>query len=1014
MELLFALIGLGLGTLVLLAPLFSIASFVRSRRLAKEIEGLREEHASLHARVESLSRALRRMSPAPPSPTEPPIPTEPTIPTEVPALTAAAAPESAAAPPEPPIPTAAAAPESAATPTEPPPAASEPESAAPPTAIPPPTPPKPPQPEPPQPQRPSFEWESLLGVKGAAIVGAIAVAISGLLLARLAIEAGWFTPELRVMLLLLAGVSCLLGAEFSLRRGYATQANAVCGAGVSLLYAGLFAGHALYKLIPFAPTFALMALVTAVAALLSIRYDAWTTAVLGLLGGFATPVVISTGRDNPLGLFGYLLLLNLGLLGVAVRQRWHGLVTLAFGATLLIQFGWFGRHMGPEKLLIGLGAFALFGLLFLLLPLVSKADDESGTLFRTGLVAGLAPFLFGLLIAADGRYAPEWPLLFAFLGLLQVALCAVAVARGRETLMVAAAAAVATTLPLWATRGLAPERLLWPSLAAVALALIPNLVAPLAARLGREAPRRLPAEGAGLIGFAGLALFALVMVAKDLGEPPAAFVVVAAGLLAIAALRTGDARVPFVGTLLPAAVAALAQLWFLVSTGGAQVLAHLAVPLLVAALWSLLAAARAAAPVDADDDERGAVLAALAALGGLYLCLVRTSTGREPLPLFAGLGIATVLLLAPAVRRRWAWLSLVGLLAAAGLAVSWHGLYFQPADFALSFPLTAIFYLAFLALPFLPLRALRSAWRGHRSPWFASALAGPAFFLPLVDAVERAFGKAWIGGFPLLLAALSVLALRGVAARFPVSSHPEAAAARLRYLALFAAVALGFVAVAIPLQLDRQWMTIAWALQAAAVFFLYGRLPHPGLRLFGSALFAIVGVRLLLNPDVLRYETGGAPVFNWLLYTYGVPALCCLFGARFLRAAEVARGGDPARPSRTASAVTGLGLLLVFAWLNAEVDHTFASAPESARDLARSTAWGLYAMALLVLGVWKTLKPLRYASLGFLLLTVAKVFLYDLSNLQGVYRVFSFLGLGVALMLVSLFYQRFVFRKEEK
>lgn len=983
MEILFALIGLGLGVLVLLAPLFSIASFVRGRRQAKEIEELRAEHASLHARVESLSRALRRMSP-PPFPTEPPIPTESTTPP------AAAEPESAAAPPETPAPTA----------TPPPPTAPPPAAAA-------------PEPEPPQP-RPAFEWESLLGVKGAAIVGAIAVAISGLLLARLAIEAGLFTPELRVMLLLFAGVSCLLGAEFSLRRGYATQANAVCGAGVSLLYAGLFAGHALYKLIPFAPTFALMALVTAVAALLAIRYDAWTTAVLGLLGGFATPVVISTGRDNPLGLFGYLLLLNLGLLAVAVRQRWHGLVTLAFGATLVIQFGWFGRHMGPEKLLIGLAAFALFGLLFLLLPLVTKADDEGGTLFRTGLVAGLAPFLFGLLIAADGRYAPEWPLLFAFLGLLQVALCAVAVVRGREELMVAAAAAVATTLPLWATRGLSPERLLWPSLAAAALALIPNLVGPLLARLGREAPRRLPTEGAGLLGFAGLALFALVMVAKDLGEPPAAFVAVAAGLLAIAALRTGETRVPFVGTLLPAAVAALAQLWFLASTGGAQVLTHLAVPLLVAALWSLLAAARAAAPTDADDDERGAVLAALAATGGLFLCLVRTSTGREPLPLFAGLYVATALLLAPAVRRRWAWLSLVALFAAAGLAISWHGLYFQPGDFALSFPLTALLYVAFLALPFLPLRALRSAWTSRRSPWFASALAGPAFFLPLVDAVEQAFGKAWLGAFPLLLAALSVLALRGVAGRFPVSSHPESAAARLRYLALFAAVALGFVAVAIPLQLDRQWMTMAWALEGAAVFFLFGRLPHPGLRLFGSALFAVVGVRLLLNPEVLRYETGGAPVFNWLLYTYGVPALCCLFGARFLRDAEAARAADPARPSRTASAVAGLGLLLVFAWLNAEVDHTFAAAPESARDLARSTAWGLYAMALLVLGVWKALKPLRYASLGFLLLTVAKVFLYDLSNLQGVYRVFSFLGLGVALMLVSLFYQRFVFRKEEK
>jgi len=57
-------------------------------------------------------------------------------------------------------------------------------------------------------------------------------------------------------------------------------------------------------------------------------------------------------------------------------------------------------------------------------------------------------------------------------------------------------------------------------------------------------------------------------------------------------------------------------------------------------------------------------------------------------------------------------------------------------------------------------------------------------------------------------------------------------------------------------------------------------------------------------------------------------------------------------------------------------------------------------------------RELRYLSLGFLLLTVGKVFLYDLANVGGIYRVFSFLGLGISLILVSLFYQRFVFKKE--
>jgi uncharacterized membrane protein len=77
-----------------------------------------------------------------------------------------------------------------------------------------------------------------------------------------------------------------------------------------------------------------------------------------------------------------------------------------------------------------------------------------------------------------------------------------------------------------------------------------------------------------------------------------------------------------------------------------------------------------------------------------------------------------------------------------------------------------------------------------------------------------------------------------------------------------------------------------------------------------------------------------------------------------------------------------------------------------------SAAWAIYAVALLLIGIWRDVRSLRFVSLAFLLLTVAKVFLYDLSTLQGLYRVLSFLGLAAALILVSLLYQRFVVLKE--
>ena len=120
------------------------------------------------------------------------------------------------------------------------------------------------------------------------------------------------------------------------------------------------------------------------------------------------------------------------------------------------------------------------------------------------------------------------------------------------------------------------------------------------------------------------------------------------------------------------------------------------------------------------------------------------------------------------------------------------------------------------------------------------------------------------------------------------------------------------------------------------------------------------------------------------------------------------------------SLVGFIGLLLVFWLINLEIADYYSVgryvevdlSRHLARDLTRSCAWGLFALILLGLGFWRVHRGLRLVSLGFLLLTVAKVFLYDLGQLTGLYRIISFLALGVSLILVSLLYQRFV-RKSE-
>jgi uncharacterized membrane protein len=245
-------------------------------------------------------------------------------------------------------------------------------------------------------------------------------------------------------------------------------------------------------------------------------------------------------------------------------------------------------------------------------------------------------------------------------------------------------------------------------------------------------------------------------------------------------------------------------------------------------------------------------------------------------------------------------------------------------------------------------------------------------------------------------------------------------------MAWFAAVALGFLSVAIPLQLDKEWITIGWALEGVAVILLWRYLEHPGLKYFGLALLAAVTLRLIANPALLGYYPQTAwPVFNWLMYTYLVPAIALLGSGAVLRKLELERVLEWERPAYSRGyplAAVGCAvaaILVIFVWINLTIFDAFSPGQQlaisfdrlPARDLTLSLAWAVYALILLAVGMARSSQGLRWISLAFIFLTIGKVFLYDLGELKDLYRVASLMGLAISLILVSLAYQRFVFRQ---
>jgi len=110
-----------------------------------------------------------------------------------------------------------------------------------------------------------------------------------------------------------------------------------------------------------------------------------------------------------------------------------------------------------------------------------------------------------------------------------------------------------------------------------------------------------------------------------------------------------------------------------------------------------------------------------------------------------------------------------------------------------------------------------------------------------------------MGLLPAVFALPPLLSLMMVLKNVPAETK-----ARMTQLAWFGGVALFFITLIFPIQFERQWITIGWGLEGAALLWLFRRIPHAGLRLAGAGLLAAAFVRLALNPAVLDYHPRSA------------------------------------------------------------------------------------------------------------------------------------------------------------
>lgn len=884
---------------------------------------------------------------------------------------------------------------------------------------------------PPRPERPRIEWERWVGVRGAAAVGGIVLSLAGLLFFKHAFEQGWITPRTRVITGGVVGLVAIAVSEWLRSRRFRFTPAATAAGGIVVLYASTWASYRLYEFLSALAALPLMAVITAGCAALSIRHRSQLVAILGLVGGFATPLLLSIQQDHPIGLFGYLLLLDLGLLAIGQRMRWPSLGLLGVAGTFLVELFWTARDLDGELLPLALVSLGVFALVFATMG-QRAGEEQRGRWFISQAGALLLPFAFAAYFASHVDLGSElWPL-----SILAATLAGGALWVGRS--------ARAGWLPTGAAAG---------ALAIVATWLV---------RHGWETTRvwDLALSSAGLGAFF-LAIDRWFRRSEGRPEPftfkrftwsaPIAPALVATGLAAMLPLAAGVAVPGAPWAWLVGALGLAVLLHFQGAHEGSGVLRAIGAG---AAGLTLAIHLPRASMVDAFPGI-GVTFGWVVAASALLLALARRSERREerrqwswswhasacflvpvlfalpqglpfgegfpPTILGGTLGVALLIALSSVRLGQGRWYAVATPLLLF-LHTEWLGRLLRNAEKASIAGELILLELGVVAVTIAFVFVFRRRLSVTAFAWRGAALV-PLLAFPLFERLFRAhFDVTDPYWTPLALGGLAVVALAVLAVVRPSSEAVRQVAQRW-----FGAVCVFLGALLFARVLRHDLLVVTSSLTGLGLAALWRWRDHPVLKLGSvSALVVACGAVLGHCGSSSHYANAPLLVWNWTSYATILPAVSALVAGALLRPLEVARAREWERrvygssKAWFATAQGLLGAIALFVWINVQIFLFFEEGAFlvidfdhfPARDLTMSIVWIAFALAILAIGMARRSSGLRWLSLAFLILTLGKVFLHDLGDLAGLYRVGSLAGLAISLLAVSVLYQRFVFPRE--
>ena len=347
----------------------------------------------------------------------------------------------------------------------------------------PPPPPIAPEPPPPQPTTPppstlsAFELESLIGRRGVGWVAIVLILFATAFFMKYAFENRWIGELGRVSIGIAFGIGMSLAGFRYRRRGWRIFSQILTAGGIVLLYLSTYAAFGYYHLVGQKTAFAFLAILIAEAAAISLLYNAPAIAIMALIGGLLTPVLLHSDRDQYRQFFAYLVVLDAGAL--ALLKHWRGLSSIAYYGTQLLFWLWYDENYHHQKRGAVLIFQAAIFLLFLLAHLARELLRRESATLEDALLLLANPFVF--FATAYHLLNPthhDWMGAFAILmALLYAGIAKLLLSRGvksrREILLLIAVALTFVTIAIpiqlrsnwitiaWAVEGVA---ILWAGL----------------------------------------------------------------------------------------------------------------------------------------------------------------------------------------------------------------------------------------------------------------------------------------------------------------------------------------------------------------------------------------------------------------------------------------------------------------------------------------------------------------------------------------------------------------------